>query len=73
MAKGFDSYGECLLLLGKKEKGMKAYKKSLELNPNNEIIMDKITYCHRVYIMRVSELLAGSELAGKNSNDGHNN
>jgi len=35
--------------------------------------MDKITYCHRVYIMRVSELLAGSGLAGKNSNDGHNN
>ena len=32
----FDSYGECLLLLGKKEKGIKAYKKSLKLNPNNE-------------------------------------
>lgn len=32
----FDSYGECLLLLGKKERGIKAYKKSLELNPNNE-------------------------------------
>ncbi len=32
----FDSLGECLLLLGKKEEGIKAYKKSLELNPNNE-------------------------------------
>jgi tetratricopeptide (TPR) repeat protein len=31
----FDSLGECLLLLNKKEEGMKAYKKSLELNPNN--------------------------------------
>lgn len=32
----FDSLGECLLLLGKKEEGFKAYKKSLELNPKNE-------------------------------------
>jgi len=32
----FDSLGECLLLLGKKEEGLKAYKKSLELNPKNE-------------------------------------
>lgn len=32
----FDSLGECLLLLGKKDEGIKAYKKSLELNPNNE-------------------------------------
>lgn len=32
----FDSLGEVLLLLGKKEKGLKAYKKSLELNPENE-------------------------------------
>ena len=32
----FDSLGECLLLLGKKEEGIKAYKKSLELNPKNE-------------------------------------
>jgi len=31
-----DSYGECLLKLGDKKKSLKAYKKSLELNPNNE-------------------------------------
>lgn len=31
----YDSYGECLLLLGKKEEGIKAYKRSLQLNPNN--------------------------------------
>ena len=37
--KGFntwDSYGECLLILGKKEEGIIAYKKSLELNPKNK-------------------------------------
>jgi len=32
----FDSLGECLLLVGKKNEGIKAYKKSLELNPKNE-------------------------------------
>lgn len=32
----FDSLGECLLLLGKKEESLKAYKKSLDLNPKNE-------------------------------------
>lgn len=32
----FDSLGECLLLLGKKDEGFKAYKRSLELNPKNE-------------------------------------
>jgi tetratricopeptide (TPR) repeat protein len=32
----FDSLGECLLLLGKKEEGIKAYQKSLVLNPKNE-------------------------------------
>lgn len=32
----YDSLGECLLFLGKKVEGIKAYKKSLELNPNNE-------------------------------------
>jgi len=32
----FDSLGECLLLLGKKEEGIKAYEKSLKLNPKNE-------------------------------------
>ncbi len=32
----FDSYGECLLLLNRKEEGLEAYKKSLELNPKNE-------------------------------------
>lgn len=31
----YDSLGECLLKLGKKEEGIKAYKKSLELNPDN--------------------------------------
>lgn len=31
----WDSYGECLLLQGKKEEGIEAYKKSLELNPYN--------------------------------------
>jgi tetratricopeptide (TPR) repeat protein len=32
----FDSYGECLLALGFKEKAIIAYKKSLELNPKNK-------------------------------------
>ncbi|TPV35355.1 tetratricopeptide repeat protein [Paucihalobacter ruber] len=31
----YDSYGECLLKLGDTENGIKAYQKSLELNPNN--------------------------------------
>jgi tetratricopeptide (TPR) repeat protein len=31
-----DSYGECLLLMGDTENAIKAYKKSLELNPRNE-------------------------------------
>ncbi len=30
-----DSYGECLLKLGDKKGALKAYKKSLKLNPNN--------------------------------------
>ena len=37
--KGFntwDSLGECLMALNRKEESVKAYKKSLELNPNNE-------------------------------------
>ena len=32
----WDSLGECLLALGGKEDGINAYKKSLELNPENE-------------------------------------
>jgi len=32
----YDSLGECLLLLDKKEEGLKAYRKSLELNPQND-------------------------------------
>ena len=32
----FDSLGECLLLLGKKEEGIEAYKRSLQLNSENE-------------------------------------
>jgi tetratricopeptide (TPR) repeat protein len=32
----FDSLGECLLLMGRKEEGIKAYKKSLALNSKNE-------------------------------------
>ena len=32
----YDSYGEILLLTGDKENAIKAYKKSLELNPDNE-------------------------------------
>jgi predicted alpha/beta superfamily hydrolase len=31
----YDSYGECLLKVGKEKEGIEAYKKSLELNPNN--------------------------------------
>ena len=31
-----DSYGECLLKMGDKENAIKAYRKSLELNPDNE-------------------------------------
>ena len=32
----FDSLGECLFFLDKKEEGLKAYRKSLELNPQND-------------------------------------
>ncbi|MBX2878067.1 MAG: hypothetical protein KTR30_38465 [Saprospiraceae bacterium] len=32
----YDSLGECLLKLGQQEAGVKAYKKSLELNPKNK-------------------------------------
>mgnify|MGYP006233922419 CR=1 FL=1 len=32
----FDSLGECYLKMGKTKKGIKAYKKSLELNPDNQ-------------------------------------
>ena len=32
----FDSYGECLLTLGYKENAIKAYERSLELNPENK-------------------------------------
>ncbi|WP_298496614.1 DUF6090 family protein [uncultured Algibacter sp.] len=32
----YDSYGECLLLMGDKERAIKNYKKSLVLNPDNE-------------------------------------
>ena len=32
----YDSYGEVLLKLGKKEEAINAYKKSLELNPKND-------------------------------------
>jgi len=32
----YDSYGECLVKLGKTKEGIVAYKKSLELNPNND-------------------------------------
>jgi tetratricopeptide (TPR) repeat protein len=32
----WDSYGECLLLLNRKSEGLKAYERSLELNPKNE-------------------------------------
>jgi tetratricopeptide (TPR) repeat protein len=31
-----DSYGECLLKMGDEENAIKAYRKSLELNPDNE-------------------------------------
>ncbi len=32
----YDSYGECLLKLGLKKQAYNAYRKSLELNPNND-------------------------------------
>ena len=32
----YDSYGEALLLAGRNEEARKMYKKSLELNPQNE-------------------------------------
>jgi CubicO group peptidase (beta-lactamase class C family) len=32
----YDSYGEMLLLLGKKDEAIKNYRKSVELNPNNK-------------------------------------
>ena len=32
----YDSYGECLVKNGKNEEGIKAYEKSLVLNPENK-------------------------------------
>lgn len=32
----YDSYGECLMKIGQKKKGIKAYKKSYLLNPKND-------------------------------------
>jgi tetratricopeptide (TPR) repeat protein len=32
----YDSYGEALLAVGQKEEAIRMYKKSVELNPNNE-------------------------------------
>lgn len=43
----FDSYGECLLLIGKEKEGLAAYKKSLELDPENinaDNILKKYNY-----------------------------
>ena len=36
----FDSYGECLLETGDTVSGIKAYEKSLELNPNNKTAIE---------------------------------
>ena len=38
----WDSLGECYKLLDKKEEAIKAYKKSIELNPNNQGAKDMI-------------------------------
>jgi tetratricopeptide (TPR) repeat protein len=38
----FDSLGECFLKLNRKKEGIKAYKKSLELNPDNQNAKDVI-------------------------------
>lgn len=41
----YDSYGECLLKLNRKDEAANAYKKSLELNPDNEgakLALDKL-------------------------------
>jgi tetratricopeptide (TPR) repeat protein len=38
----FDSYGECLLLLNKKEEAKVAYKRSLQLNPRNNNALEKL-------------------------------
>lgn len=43
----FDSYGECLLLIGKEKEGLAAYKKSLDLDPKNlnaETILKKYNF-----------------------------
>lgn len=32
----FDSYGECLMKIGRREEGLTAYRKSLALNPQND-------------------------------------
>ncbi len=38
-----DSYGECLLKMGDKENAIKAYKRSLELNPDNEYAKEALS------------------------------
>ena len=32
----WDSYGECLKMMGRKKEAIKAYKKVLDFNPNNK-------------------------------------
>jgi len=39
----YDSYGECLLKLGDIENGIKAYKKSLHLNPDNSHVKEVLS------------------------------
>lgn len=38
----YDSLGECLFMLGRKDEGIEAYKRSLELNPANDNARKKI-------------------------------
>lgn len=49
----FDSYGECLSNLGKKDEAIAAYKKSLELNPNNDIAKFAISEIRNSYKKRL--------------------
>ncbi len=54
----FDSYAEALLSLGKKEEAIKNYKKSLELNPNNNNaleVLKKLGVDYSVELLKTTE------------------
>lgn len=47
-ANTFDSYAEALMKDGQKEAAIKNYKRSLELNPKNENVVEKLKVLEKI-------------------------